>query len=218
MAKKAGAPTKSGKAREAPRSARGLRTRATLVQAARTVFERDGYLNAHITGITEEAGLAAGSFYTYFDNKEEIFRAVAEAVQEDMLHPRMRERPGEEDVFASIDAANRDYLLAYKRNARLMALFEQVAQIDDEFRELRRKRGAAFVKRNAKLIQGLQASGRVDPELDPMIAAYALSAMVGRMAYSVFTLKERIPFEQLVTTLNRLWANALRLDQKPAAS
>jgi AcrR family transcriptional regulator len=199
--------------REAPRSARGLRTRARLVEAARTVFERDGFLDARITDITKEAGVASGTFYTYFDSKEEIFRAVVEAVQEDMLHPRLRERLGEEDPLALIDAANRDYLLAYKRNARLMALFEQVAQIDDDFRELRRKRGTAFVRRNAKMIRQLQESGRADPELDPLIAAHALSGMVGRIAYSVFNLGERIPFERLVGTLNQLWANALKLDQ-----
>lgn len=208
------APATAGETgRAAPRSARGHRTRAALVAAARTVFERDGFLDARITDITKEAGVASGTFYTYFDSKEEIFQAVVEAVQEDMLHPRLRERLGEEDPLALIDAANRDYLLAYKRNARLMALFEQVAQIDDEFRELRRKRGAAFVRRNAKMISRLQESGRADPELDPMIAAHALSGMVGRIAYSVYNLGERIPFERLVTTLNQLWANALKLDR-----
>jgi AcrR family transcriptional regulator len=204
-------------ARPAPPSRRGQRTRATLVAAARTVFERDGFLDARITDIAAEAGTATGTFYTYFESKEEIFRAVVEEVQEDWLHPRLRERLGDEDPLALIDAANRDYLLAYKRNARLMALFEQVAQIDDEFRELRRKRGAAFVRRNAKMIRRLQEAGRADPDLDPLIAAHALSGMVGRIAYSVFNLGERIPFERLVTTLNQLWANALKLDRVPPA-
>jgi AcrR family transcriptional regulator len=212
MAKDAAA-TAVESGREAPRSARGHRTRAALIAAARRVFERDGYVDARIVDITKEAGVASGTFYTYFDGKEEIFQALVEEVQEDMLHPRLRERLGDEDPLALIDAANRDYLLAYKRNARLMALFEQVAQIDDEFRELRRRRGAAFVRRNAKMIRRLQESGRADPELDPMIAAHALSGMVGRIAYSVFNLGERIPFERLVTTLNQLWANALKLDR-----
>ncbi|MBN9622078.1 MAG: helix-turn-helix transcriptional regulator [Actinobacteria bacterium] len=75
MAKKAGSRAAVEAARPAPRSPRGLRTRTALVEAARTVFERDGYLEARITDITKEAGVAAGSFYTYFDSKEEIFEA-----------------------------------------------------------------------------------------------------------------------------------------------
>src|SRR6185312_6476267 len=215
MAPDPGPATAATARRLAPRSRRGHRTRAALVAAARTVFERDGFLDARIADIAKQAGVAAGSFYTSFDSKEEIFRAVVEEVQEDMLHPRLRARLGDDDPLALIDAANRDYLLSYKRNARLMALFEQVAQIDDEFRELRRKRGAAFVRRNAKMIRRLQESGRADPDLDPLIAARALSGMVGRIAYSVYNLGERIPFERLVTTLNQLWANALKLDQTP---
>ena len=33
-----------------------------------------------------------------------------------------------------IEATNRSYLAAYRRNAKLMALMEQVAQIDEDFR------------------------------------------------------------------------------------
>lgn len=201
--------------REPPRSRRGEATRAALIAAAREVFERDGYLDARVSDITEEAGVSSGSFYTYFDDKQQVFAAVVEAVQEDMLHPHIRERLGDDDVVTLIDAANREYLHAYERNARLMALFEQVAQIDVKFRELRRKRGQAFAERNAKLIRRLQEEGRADPEIDAWVAAHALSAMVGRTAFAVFVLGEQIDSETLVTTLNRLWVNALQLDRVP---
>lgn len=163
--------------------------------------------------ITTEAGVASGTFYTYFDDKEQVFAAIVEAVQEDMLHPHLRERLGDGDAVALIEAANREYLRAYARNARLMALFEQVAQIDEDFRKLRRKRGQAFVKRNAELIRRLQQEGAVDSELDPRVAAHALSAMVSRSAFNVYVLGERVAAETLVKTLNRLWINALRLGE-----
>lgn len=210
-------PVLSDERRDPPRSRRGVRTRAALVDAARRVFERAGFLDARISDISREAGVSAGSFYTYFDSKEEIFAAVVEMVEEDMLHPHVRERVGGDDIRALIDTANREYLQAYKRNVRLMMLFEQVAQIDENFREMRRRRGNAFASRNAKLIRELQAEGRVDPTLDPQITSYALSSMVARMAYLVFALRQRIPFEQLVETLNQLWANALQLSDPPAS-
>jgi AcrR family transcriptional regulator len=202
--------------REPPRTPRGARTRAALVAAARTVFERDGYLNARLTDITAEASCSTGSFYTYFTNKKEIFAAVLEEAQQEMLHPHVREVAGTEDPIAVIEASNRAYLTAYERNAKLMRLLEQVATIDDDVRELRRRRGAAFAQRNAASIRDLQQRGLADPDLDPVIAAQALSAMVGRMANSVYVLGDAVPFEELVATLTRLWANALRLEL-PAA-
>lgn len=194
-----------------PRSARGLRTRAALVAAAREVFERDGYLDARITDISKAAHVASGSFYTYFNSKEEIFQALVEQVQEEMLHPHLRERTGITDPRELIDASNREYLRSYKKNARLMALFEQVAQVDEQFKKLRIERGNAFAKRNAKLIRSLQESGMADPSLDPLVTAHALSVMVSRMAYLVFVLGQRIPYEKLVTTLNKIWENGLQL-------
>jgi AcrR family transcriptional regulator len=194
-----------------PRTRRGVRTRAALVTAAREVFERDGYLDAKISDIARAAGLASGSFYTYFDGKEEIFAAVLEQMQEEMLHPHVRERTGVTDPIVLIEAANREYLLSYKRNARLMGVLEQVAQIDENFRRLRTERADAFVRRNARMIRTLQESGRAAADLDPQITALALSVMVSRMAYSVFVQNRRISFEKLLTTLTQLWVNALQL-------
>ena len=56
-------------------TAKGLRTREELVAAARRVFERDGYTGARVADIAAEAGLAHGSFYTYFSSKQDVFLA-----------------------------------------------------------------------------------------------------------------------------------------------
>jgi AcrR family transcriptional regulator len=210
---KPGANRRPAAERTTPASGRGQRTRQALVNAARTVFERDGYLNARITDIAAEAQVASGSFYTYFNSKEEIFDAVVESVEEDMLHLHVRKRLGNDDPRTLISAANEDYLKAYERNARLMAVFEQVAQIDEHFHALRLRRSEAFLRRNAKMIEELQARGEADAELDPLVTAEALSWMVSRMAYSVFSLGRAIPMDVLVDTLNRLWLNALRIPE-----
>ena len=200
-------PARSGRP---PASARGARTREALVHAAREVFERDGFLDARITDIAATAGVAAGSFYTYFTRKEEVFAAVIEQVNEEMLHPRLRAFADRDDPVSVIEATNRSYLAAYRRNAKLMALMEQVAHIDDDFRRVRLRRVRAFTDRNAQAIAQLQRRGLADPELDPQIAAQALSAMVGRMAY--FRYVQGVGNDSLDTlakTLTRLWAGAL---------
>jgi AcrR family transcriptional regulator len=200
--------------REVPRTARGMRTRAQLIQAARRVFEREGYLDARLADITAEAGTAAGSFYTYFSGKEEIFAAVLEEVQDEMLHPHVRDLASNDDPAAVIEASNRAYLESFKRNARLMALLEQVATIDERFRELRHRRTQAFGRRNAQAIHELQLRGLADPALDPELTAAALSYMVSRTAYASYVLGEDYDLDQLVETLTRVWVNALRLPRQ----
>lgn len=59
-----------------PKTARGRKTREKLLQAAEKEFGEKGFHEAAITGITQRAGVALGSFYTYFESKEEVFRAL----------------------------------------------------------------------------------------------------------------------------------------------
>lgn len=197
-----------------PSTARGERTRAALVAGARRVFERDGYLESRLTDITAEAGCAIGSFYTYFDDKAEIFRAVLEDVTAELLHPGGERIDAENaSAYDVIRASNRAYLEAYQRNAKLMYTIEQVAAADPQFRDSRRARSEKFLARNERAIKNLQDRGLVDPSLDPQITATALSAMVSRTAYHYFGLDLGGDLDTLVETLTTLWANALKLER-----
>jgi AcrR family transcriptional regulator len=198
--------------RRVPASRRGRATQGALLWAARKVFERDGFLDAKITDIAKTAGVATGSFYTHFADKDAIFAAILEELQDDMLHPGAHLAHATDDPIGMIEASNRAYLESYRRNAKLMRLFEQVATIDPGFQKLRRKRSQAFHKRNASAIRRLQNSGLADPALDPLATSVALSAMVSRTAYGAFVIGEPpIEFELLVQTLTQLWVNALKI-------
>ena len=70
-----------------PRSRKGVETRARLLAAAKEVFEQDGFLDARISDIAERAGLSHGSFYHYFESKEEVFREVAAEVEQRLSEP-----------------------------------------------------------------------------------------------------------------------------------
>jgi AcrR family transcriptional regulator len=202
-----------GRSTARPPRADAVRTRSALLRGAREVFERDGYVKARIADIAGAAGVAHGSFYSHFDGKAEIFEAVHAEIAEEMLHPApvARGRGGDQPgLEAAIEAANRHYLLTYRRNAKLMALLEQVATIDDRFRRLRLERTDAFVERNARLIARLQEEGEADTVLDPRLASMALSAMVSRSAYFAFVAGRRVNVDALARTLSRLWVNSLR--------
>lgn len=59
-----------------PRTERGRRTLRKLLDAAAIEFGERGFHEASVSGITRRAGVALGSFYTYFDSKDAIFRAL----------------------------------------------------------------------------------------------------------------------------------------------
>jgi AcrR family transcriptional regulator len=59
-----------------PKTSRGRKTRRRILDAAEAEFGEKGFHDGSISGITQRAGVALGTFYTYFDSKEEIFQAL----------------------------------------------------------------------------------------------------------------------------------------------
>lgn len=51
-----------------------------MIEAARRLFREKGYSATNVTDIIKEVGISQGTFYIYFDGKEAVFDAVAEAI------------------------------------------------------------------------------------------------------------------------------------------
>ena len=200
------------------RSRRGAETRARLVDAAKVVFERDGFLEARITDIAKEAGVSHGSYYHYFESKEQLFREVAE-LQEIRLTapPDDRSATGHAiSLSARIEAANRRYLERYRDESVIMGVIEQVSRYNDQVRSARFARQQSYTRATEDSVRRLQSLGLADPELDPTIAAQALSAMVTRFA-EMWLVQHLLDcdFDEGVEQLTILCTNALQLKDRP---
>lgn len=188
-----------------------------LIESAKRVFERDGFLEARISDIAEGAGLSHGSFYHYFDSKEQIFRKVAEE-QEALLTA-----PSPEDVTTDsrswseterIHRANSRYLERYRDAAKIMGVIEEVSRYDDQVNTARMNRQKHFAERAERAIRRMQADGIADPAVRADIAAVALGSMVGRFAELVLVEHYAdFDFDEVVHQLSRLWANAIGLHE-----
>jgi AcrR family transcriptional regulator len=204
-----------------PRSRKGAATRLRLVNAAKVVFERDGFLEARIVDIAETAQLAPGSFYHYFDSKEQIFREVAQAQEERLTAPADDGSDlvsPEDSPRERIRRANRRYLERYREEAALMGVIEQVSRYDDHVNVARMTTMKHFVERAERAVSRLQREGLVDQRLNPAVAADALGAMVARFAELWLVQAYRdYDFDMAVEQLSILWGNALGL-KEPAVN
>ena len=180
--------------------------------AARQVFERDGYHEARVTDISAAARASHGTFYTYFDSKEDVFRKVLERMQADM-HARRQSAPPGLTPAERIAHANRGYMEEYRRNARMIGIMEQVATAV-ELRSLRREMRGLANSRSSRAIARWQREGWVDPTLDATLVASALGSMVDRSFFVWFVLGEPIDVDRALDTLNLLCARALGVEDR----
>ncbi|WP_395154270.1 TetR/AcrR family transcriptional regulator [Ilumatobacter sp.] len=205
----------------APLTPRGARTRVKLIAAAQALFERDGYLETNVADIAKRARVAHGTFYTYFDSKEDVFSEVADALVVDFASALLEEPqlPSGHSVSERIEQTNRSYLRVYARRARMMAVLEEVATFNPRLAAIRRTSRRMWVQRNTAAVRRWKEQGLIDPAIDPAYAASVLGSMVDRSAYVWNVLGEPHDFEIAVEQLTRLYCNALglecHLDRKP---
>lgn len=74
-----GGPPRRGPSRSGPRPRRSEKKalcRARILDAARTVFFRDGFMTANLDEVAERAAVAKGTLYRYFESKADLYVAV----------------------------------------------------------------------------------------------------------------------------------------------
>lgn len=121
---------------KAPRTERGRRTVRKLLEAAAQEFGQRGFHEAAITGITSRAGVALGTFYTYFESKEELFRAlVRDMSQATRAHVAEAVR-GAPDRLAAERLGLAAFIAFTRRHPELYRIIEEAQFVaEDVYRE-----------------------------------------------------------------------------------
>lgn len=166
-----------------PTTPKGRRTREHLLNSAAAVFARDGYVDARMSDVAEEAGISMGGLYRYFANKEDLFAQVIADLHEQLYEASTaRENDFATDPFGALVEANHGYLALYRENRDVMRAFIQAAHVEERFRDFwwhMRNRHIARFTSALKRIHGITEVNNVDAAL----AAESLACMVEQAAY-----------------------------------
>jgi AcrR family transcriptional regulator len=165
---------------KAPRTARGERTLRKILDAARHEFGQRGFSESSIVGITQRAGVALGTFYTYFDSKEAVFQALVRD-----MSAQVREQVG--PVFGkasdAIDAERRalEAFLGFVRDHRdIYRIIDEAEFVDPQtYRE--------HYETTASRIAARLAAARDKREIDANLTDEQLQVLAwGMMGANVF--------------------------------
>lgn len=117
-------------AAKTPRTERGRRTLRALLDAAAAEFGEKGFHDGSISGITSRAGVALGSFYTYFDSKEEVFRALVRDMSgqvRDAVAPHLDGAPGN---LAAEHAGRRAFFAFVREHKEIYRIIDESEFVD----------------------------------------------------------------------------------------
>lgn len=161
---------------------KGKATRRAFQESARRVFARDGYINARLADIAEEAGKSMASFYNYYESKEALLADIAadfdEQAQQRVAEPFRRGLPPEEALREAIA----QFWYHYRERMPEMVGVFHASIVDPTFAEWWRAIHTNGVRTISRGIVEAQTRGFA-PGLDPVIAASALSSMIEHFCY-----------------------------------
>jgi AcrR family transcriptional regulator len=183
----------------------GKQTMAKLLDAGLLVLTERGYHAARVDDIVRVADMSHGTFYLYFANKEDLFRALASECATEMtalaatLGPVTPDAAGREELARWLA----QFLATYRRYGAVVRAWMEDQVVD---RELMRVGLKAFAAINTNLRRRLDEASPSHLH-DPQAATAAMLAMVERLAY--FTSSRDLGFDDaaivdtLATVLHR---------------
>jgi len=87
-------------------------TRTALTRAARELFAERGYAAVGTMEIVNRAGSSRGAMYHHFKDKQELFRAAYEQIQQELIDRVAESMEGVDDPLTAFETGLRTFLLA----------------------------------------------------------------------------------------------------------
>lgn len=203
-----------------PSTEKGRDTRRRLMKAAAQLYE-NGYANARITDITDAAGLSAGAFYRYFEDRQQLTRELLREMMDEM-YVFIRSPFDETQPIRSVLESTRKYFEFYEAHRALLGVVVELSQTDAEVAHLWDAAKRAFNDRIVRSLERGIAAGQMRDDLDLALAAEMLRSMTEYYAFQRFVLNgsglSDVSLEQATNAIAEIWISGMGFDREPAAS
>jgi len=201
----------------APPTLKGRRTRSHLLNCARRVFARMGYVTLTMSEVAKEAKVSMGALYRYFQNKDDLFVNLVGDIHEDLFQAsRAVEHDFAADPYNALLEANRGYLAHYYENRDVMRALMEAVAVDERFRDVWWKMRNRHVERFVHALRQAHGIEQVDGVAARTVTE-ALASLVEQSAYTWFAQEELndgpIPVKTVAQVVSGIWYRTFFGDQ-----
>ena len=184
-------------AQERELRAQGKKTMRKLLDAGMQVFDKRGYHAARVDDIVKVAKTSHGTFYLYFANKEDLFRALAIDVSAEMS--RLADDLGpvgpDEDGYVVLREWLGRFTDLYFHHGPVIRAWTEAELVENDLGKLGAEVLAAFASRLGDRI------AEANDAVHPQIAALAFISMIERFNYLVLSRQITFSAEEMLDTL-----------------
>lgn len=151
-----------------------LEKRGRIIDAAVEVFAEKGFRAARISDIARSAGVADGTIYLYFKNKEDLLLVIFEEKMEQLLVELQASLEGLDDPLQRIAAYTRHHFRSIELNPSLAQVLQvELRQSHRFLRDYRPEKLWQYLGVFSELVRDGQERGVIRAEIDPFLAQWA---------------------------------------------
>lgn len=182
-----------------------------ILEAAIEIVAEKGFQHARITDIASRAGVADGTVYLYFENKNHILRAAIDSAFQQFSSRVHTALSGVEDPIARLRTIARMHIetLVGWRNLAII-LQTQVRQSADFLEQFSHHSFVDYINLIREVIRAGQREGSIRPDISDRVMALCLFGALDEMISSwLFTGRPIDPEQTATQVLDILW-NGIR--------
>ncbi|MCH7754758.1 TetR/AcrR family transcriptional regulator [candidate division KSB1 bacterium] len=157
--------------------------RSRILKAAVKVFAQLGFYNAKVSQIAKNAGIADGTIYLYFKNKDEILISIFEEEMAKFISKVSKEIESAADVKNKLRVFAKTHLNFVKNNPRLAQVFQlELRQSNKFIKEYAGSKLKEYLNVAGDIIEEGQRHGVIRKDIHPGLIKRALFGSLDEVA------------------------------------
>ena len=195
-------------------TAQGLERKQQLLDRAAELFAEHGYAETRVIDIVRAAGVAKGLFYWYFENKEALFRELAESIRLNLRREQGRVLDPGALPLVNLYRGTETSVMFMAEHAHFFSLLEVEGR---NFTDVLRQGTRQHIDDMVRIVKSGQADGTIRED-DAELLALGVVGCVGHYSHFHRTGRIAMPLPELAGFVARWVVHSVAADDQAALS
>ncbi|MGQ0430836.1 MAG: TetR/AcrR family transcriptional regulator [Microthrixaceae bacterium] len=194
-------------------TAQGIERKQQLLDRAAELFAERGYAETRVIDIVRAAGVAKGLFYWYFDNKEAVFKELAESIRLQLRRQQGAVLDPAALPLVNLHRGTEASVLFMAEHAHFFSLLEVEGR---NFTDVLRQGTRQHIDDMVRIIEAGQVNGTIRED-DPELLALGVVGCVGHYSHFHRTGRITLPLPELAAFVARYVVHSVAADEQAIA-
>lgn len=189
-----------------PKTKRGEATRKKILEASESEIGSKGFSEASISSITSAAGVGQGTFYIYFDSKEDVLRTLVTEYSKTIRHLLTEASANAKTRLEKERTGLKAFIDYVRKHRNFYLIVHETMFIDPEvYQEYYLQFSRAYTRR----LDEACAEGEIK-DLNTEVCSWALMGMGEFIGYRYGILDQETPSDEVVEAVFEMLETGMR--------